>query len=200
MHFTLTTAPADIQSKIRIGLGEVALEEAVYKPLIDLLASERFAAKRVADLEGDATLKGLTFPRLVEALMVLSGGGHAHPVQPTPVVDASKSRTSALNRYICERATHSGDISFLASPVIGGGIPVPRFHQLFLRARERMKSSLPADWAKDAWNVLSAHGERLVIGGKAVEQPEQNLAELSRHADDFATKRLPILQVLQVVS
>ena len=63
-----------------------------------------------------------------------------------------------------------------------------------------MKSSLPADWAKDAWNVLSAHGERLVIGGKAVEQPEQNLAELSRHADDFATKRLPILQVLQVVS
>jgi len=121
-----------------------------------------------------------------------------HPAQSERAVEIARARTSALNRHLCERAAYSGDISFLASPVTGGGIPVPRFHQLFIRAKERIKSSAPHDWAQDAWNALSANGERLVTGGRTLETAEENLGQLRHQAAEFAAKRLPILEALAI--
>ncbi|WP_142811288.1 class I SAM-dependent methyltransferase [Tepidiphilus olei] len=85
----------------------------------------------------------------------------------------------------------------LASPVTGGGVPVSRFEQLFLLARQSGHKTLQ-DWARFAWSLLAAQGQRLVKEGKPLETPDDNLAELSGQASEFAEKRLPLLKSLGV--
>lgn len=95
------------------------------------------------------------------------------------------------------RARGSSEISYLASPVTGGGVAVGRFQQLFLLAlREGRKK--PADWAQAAWGVLEQQGQRLVKEGAALEKPEDNIAELTAQALEFERKSLPVLRALGV--
>jgi hypothetical protein len=198
MRFVLTTAPENIEFNVKAGIGQIHLQEAIYKPLIAAFAREQHPVRSFSELESDPDLRSIGFGQLAQAVVVLAGTGHLHPAQSERAVELARARTSALNRHLCERAAYSGDISFLASPVTGGGIPVPRFHQLFIRAKERIKSSAPHDWAQDAWNVLSANGERLVTGGRTLETPEENLRQLRHQAAEFAAKRLSILEALAI--
>jgi Predicted methyltransferase regulatory domain/Methyltransferase domain len=199
MGFVLLSEPADIGLKIKVGLGEAKLQEQVYQPVIAALAFNQFAPKTIAELEADAGLKGLSFGQLVQALVVLTGAGHVLPARAATATAAAKPKTLALNSYLQERAVRSDEISFLASPVTGGGVVVPRFHQLFLRARTRCGlQSNGADWAKDVWATFLDQGQRLVKDGKAVESSEQNLAELTRQAQEFEAKRLPVMKALQI--
>lgn len=56
-----------------------------------------------------------------------------------------------------------------------------------------------AEWADEATKTLWNQGQRLLKKGTAIETAEETLAELTRRADDFAARRLPILRALQVV-
>ena len=46
--------------------------------------------------------------------------------------------------------------------------------------------------------LLAVQGQRLVKQGRALDTPEQNLAELTAQAAELAEKRLPILKALQL--
>jgi hypothetical protein len=92
----------------------------------------------------------------------------------------------------------SGEISWLASPVIGGGVMLGRFQQMFVSAIFAGRQA-PSDWAQHAWAQLQAQGERIVVDGKALMTPQENLAALSAQADTFAAGRLKLLKVLGVV-
>jgi hypothetical protein len=81
--------------------------------------------------------------------------------------------------------------------VIGGGVAVDRFQQLFLSARQQGRQQ-PQEWAKFAWEAVSAQGQRLLKDGKALDTAEENLAVLIQQATAFAEKRLPLLKVLGV--
>jgi len=132
----------------------------------------------------------------MQAILILAGAGHVHPTQET--ASASRTYCCALNRYLCERARSVGDIQFLASPVIGGAVSVPRFHQVFILALQLGKTS-EAEQAAFAWELLSAQGQRVSKDGKALESPDENIAELTISARQFAIKRLPVLRALGVV-
>jgi hypothetical protein len=56
-----------------------------------------------------------------------------------------------------------------------------------------------AEQAAFAWELLSAQGQRVSKDGKALESPEENIAELTISAREFATKRLPVFRALGVV-
>ena len=193
--FVLTTHADDVPMKVRGALGEATLQEQVYRPVIEVLAENDYAAKKVEQLAAHGKLKALPFAQVLQALFVLTGAGHVHPAQAA--VSSSRTHCHALNRYLCERARSAGDIQFLASPVTGGGVLVPRFHQLFLLALQLGKKS-EAEQAAFAWALLSAQGQRVMRDGKAVESPEENIAELTNMARQFATKRLPVLKALEV--
>ena len=109
----------------------------------------------------------------------------------------AKPRCKALNTHLFNRARFSGDVGCLASPVLGGGVAVDRFQQLFLLARQTGRPQ-PEAWAQFAWEVLSAQGQRILKEGKPIETPEENLAELLTQAKAFSGKRLPILQALGI--
>src|SRR4029077_12785238 len=100
--FILMNDPGDVPMKVGGVLGEVTLQEAVYKPVIEVLAENGFASKKVGDLTAHPKLKGTSFLQLSQVLLVLAGAGHIHPTQQ-PSKD-TRAHCLALNRSICDRA------------------------------------------------------------------------------------------------
>jgi SAM-dependent methyltransferase len=187
----LTTPRADVSLKVTGALGEANLNEGIYTPILELMADHK--PRSLSEIESSVKKENISFIQLIQAVMVLSGAGHLSTVQQTPKKTASK----ALNAHLMEKARGSGDVSFLASPVTGGGIMVNRFQQLFLAAQQQGKKT-PQNWAQSAWEILSSQGQRLIKEGKPIESPEENLRELTAQAQLFADKQLPILEQLKV--
>ena len=96
-----------------------------------------------------------------------------------------------------DKCRASADIAYLASPVTGGGVPVNRFQQLFVLALQQGKKK-PEDWAAFVAQILAAQGQKIVKDGKPLDTAQEQLAELTSQATDFATKQLPILKALQI--
>jgi Predicted methyltransferase regulatory domain len=194
--FVVLTAPGNIPMKVSGSLGEATLDEPFYRSLIESFANEGFAPKTLGQVAAQhPKLASAPLGNLIQAALVLTGAGHLHPAQ-VPSRKA-QARSPALNRRLCERARSSDAFTFLASPVTGGGVPVNRQQQLFLLAAHNGKRT-PSEQAKFAWDTLEPQGSRVIKEGKTLETPEENLAELSREAEEFAEKRAPILKALGV--
>lgn len=193
--FVLLVRPEDIPMTTSGSLGEVKLQEGIYRPLIEILARKAYAPKTLGEIADDPSLQGIGFEELVAAVLLLANGGHAHPAQA--VTKAMRERCKALNLHLCHRARSSTEIVNLASPVAGAGVPVERFQQLFLLALQNERKTA-ADQAAFAWDVLSAQGQRLVKGGATMQSAEENVAELTQHATQFAANRLPLLKALGI--
>jgi SAM-dependent methyltransferase len=194
--FVLLTAPSDIPMKVAGSLGEATLDEKIYRPMIESFAKDGFAPKTLGQISAhNPKLASAPLVNLIQAALVLTGAGSLHPAQePTKQAEA---RSAALNRHLCERARGGDNFMFLASPVTGGGVPVNRQQQLFLLAAHNGKGT-PAAQAKFVWDTLAAQGKRVLKGGKVLETQDENLAELSKQAEEFAEKRAPILEALGV--
>ena len=109
----------------------------------------------------------------------------------------AKKHTDKLNTHLMLKARSSNDISYLASPVTGGGIAVGRFQQLFVLAIQQGKKK-PQDWAAFVAQMLASQGQKIVKAGKPLDTPEENMTELMAQAHEFAVKQLPILKALQI--
>lgn len=117
-----------------------------------------------------------------------------------PVVNVTRPAPPARGSMPFLRiARSSGDISWLASPATGGGVPVGRFEQLFLLGLEDGGAS-PKGLVVFAWERLDAQGQKLLRDGAALETPQDNVAELARQATDFVQTRLPLLRALGVTA
>lgn len=184
-----------VSMKISGALGEASLNDAVYGPVLDLLADLR--PRSLGQIEQSLRGKGLSFAQIVEACLVLTGAGHLCAVQEDNVAAKVRRQTDRLNAHLCGKARSGGDIAFLASPVTGGGVVVDRIQQLFLAAISQ-GGKQPADWAAQVWQTLSVQGQKLVKEGKPLETAEENMAELTAQARTFADRRLPLLRALQI--
>lgn len=191
----LSTHRPDVPLKVSGALGEASLSEAIYGPVLDALAGHK--PRTLGQIE-QAVKESVNFVQLVQVVMVLTGAGHLDPVQDEGVSARAKRSADRLNAHLLNKSRGSNDISYLASPVTGGGITVGRFQQLFLLALNQGKKQ-PVEWAQHAWQVLASQGYKLVKQAKTLETPEENLMELTSQAQAFAEKQLPILKALQVV-
>lgn len=191
----LTTARADVSLKASGALGESTMQEAVYNPILDVLADHK--PRSMGELE--QVLKGhnINISQLIQAVLILTGTGALTAVQDESNVSKTKKRTSKLNAHLINKSRGSVHISYLASPVTGGGVMVGRFEQLILLALAQGKKQ-PAEWAQVVWGILAGQGQKLVKDGKTLETAEENLAELILQAQDFAAKKLPILKAFQI--
>jgi hypothetical protein len=131
-------------------------------------------------------------------MVILTGTGVVAAAHSDRVIEQAKLHTDKLNSYLCDKARNSGELSYLASPVTGGGIAVPRFSQLFLLALAEGKNQ-PQEWARFVWNILSAHGQLILKNGAALETEAENIAELTAQATNFAEQQLPILRALGIM-
>jgi SAM-dependent methyltransferase len=191
----LTANRPDVSLKATGALGEATLKEEVYGPILDALADNK--PKTIGQVETLVADKGINFAALTQAAMVLIGTGALSPAQEDKTIAKARTATDKLNAHLMQKARSSTDISFLASPVTGGGVTVGRFKQLFLLAKASGRKT-PEDWATHVWQILSAQNQRLIKDGATLESPEDNLAELTAQARQFAAKELPILHALGI--
>lgn len=194
-RIVLMNAPEAIELKVTGSLGAATLNESVYLPILDLLADYR--PRTLGQVEQAVQPKAIAFAQVLQATMILMGKGDVALVQEDALVAKAKRSTDKLNLHLMNKSRGSSDIAYLASPLTGGGVSINRFQQLFLLARHQGKKS-PGEWAQFTWQYLAALNQRLTKEGKAIESVEDNLAELTQQATEFADKRLPILKVLQI--
>ncbi len=196
MRFALIKPLDEVPMKVNAAAGEATLQESLYRPLLEQLVARSYAPKSLRELL--ASLPGQPYLQVLQELTVLIGMAAVAPCQSESAAKLTSKRCVALNTHLMERALFSADIDSLASPILGGGLPVARIMQLFLQARSQGKKTAK-EWAHHAWQILESQNQRLLKDGKAVESAEDNLAELNRQAAEFAEKRLPILKALQVI-
>ena len=192
----MTAHRPDVTLKVTGALGEANLLEKVYLPVLDLMADHK--TRTLAQIEQALKDAGITFAQLIQTVLVLCGNGTLSAVQEDAATSKAKKRTDKLNTHLMLKARSSNDISALASPVTGGGVTVGRFHQLFVLAMQQGKKK-SEDWAAFVAQILASQGQKIVKDGKPLETPEEQLAELTTQATDFATKQLPILKALQII-
>ncbi len=186
---------ADVVLKANGSLGEASMQDTVYNPILDALADHQ--PRSLGQIEQQVRGQGLNFAQVLQAALILIGNGTAYAVQEEAAVSKARKVTDRLNAFIWSKARGSGDIGFLASPVTGGGVPVPRFQQLFAMAPAQARKQ-PAELARFVWNVLAAQGQRIMKDGKALESEADNLAELQQQAEVFVHKQLPVLKALGI--
>jgi hypothetical protein len=178
-------------------LGEVKLSEAIYNPIYELMADHQ--VRSLGQIEEVLKARGIELGQLLEAALLLVEMGMFGLAQEADVVAKVKPRTDQLNLHLMNKARTSDDVTFLASPVTGGGIPVSRFDQMFLLARAAGSKS-SAQMAHYVWGLLNLQGRKLVKEGVQIESDEANLAELQSQIELFIEQRLPVLRALGIVS
>ena len=194
ISFALVIHPEDQAYKITGSLGEANLQEDVYKPILEVLADDGFRPKTLDELAKNPRTAKLNHDQAVQALTILCGMGSVMPAQDGKTAKSVTKTAQALNAHLTREAESSANVSVLASPMVGGGINVNRFEQLFIRALENGQKD-PVAWV---WSILKMQGQRLVKDGEAIQDDDGNLAELRDKYDTFKTKRLAILQRLGV--
>ena len=186
---------SSINLTIKAGQGEVTMQEAVYKPILNALSDYR--PKSVSQIEQLVKDKNVSFAQLRQAMLILAGIGAICAVQDEAVVSKAKKQTDKLNAYFCDKAYFSDDLPYLVSPLIGACIASSRTERLFLLARLQGKKQA-GDWAQLAWQALSMRGQKLVKENVTLETEAENMAELLIRANDFVANRLPILKALGI--
>ena len=191
----LITHRPDVVLEVTGAVGTSVMSEDIYGPILDVLADHKVWT--LGKLEQAVKGPGVKFWQLIEAVMVLAGADHLAAAQEAAVTKQAKKHTDKLNDHLMDKARGSGDIAYLSSPVTGGGVSVGRFQQMFLMAMRQGKAQ-PADWAEFVWQQLDSQDHKIVKDGQRLETAEENLAELTTQAADFANERLHVLKALQI--
>jgi len=186
---------ADVSLTVKGALGEAEMNKEVYAPILDLLADHK--VRTLGEIEQGVRARSVTFAQIVQAVTVLAGSGYLAPAQDEQIVAQAKKHTDKLNAHLISKARSSGEISYLASPVMGGGIAIGRFGQMFLLARMEGKKT-PQEWADFTWQIFSMQGQRIQKDGKRLETPEENRTELLAEAQVFEAKFLPVFRAAQI--
>ncbi|MGE0668293.1 MAG: methyltransferase regulatory domain-containing protein [Sphingomonadales bacterium] len=194
-RIVLNVPRADVKLEASGFRGAATLNEEVYKPILDFMADGQ--PRSLGEIEAAVKPSGKTFNQVVQAALVLVGKGDASPANPAEVVEAVRSRTSALNDRILAMAPGGRQVNYLASPVLGGGIHVTNIGQMLLLARQKGHKTDAA--AIDyAYQQFSAQGKRMAKNGVAISDPEENKAEFRREAQTLLDKTLPIQKALGI--
>lgn len=194
LRFTLSTPAEKIPLAIKTRMGEIDLMVQPYQSLITAFAKGPISTR---ELLMSNPLEGASWGQITQAITVLVGANYLQPCLSEPDQDARAESCRLFNLAVCRHAENSEDHQFLASPVTGGGLAISRADRLFMLAINR-GMEVPEEWAADAWQVLAPQGQRLLKDGKMLETDEENLAELTAKAEEFARYRLPTIRSLQI--
>jgi SAM-dependent methyltransferase len=192
----LTTPRAECKLKTAAPIGEANLQESIYNPILDALASHQ--PKTLAQIEQAVQDKGIGMAAIAQAMMVLVGMGQVNVAQDEAVVAKSRKASDQINQRLMTMARTSPTVNFLSSPVVGGGVTANRIQQLYVFAYGNGVKA-PGEMAALVWKLLAQQNQCLVKDGKAIEGAEANLAELNQQAKDFIDKQMPIYKALGVM-
>lgn len=184
-----------IELKVEGRLGEMMLSNAIYDPLLDVLSDHQ--PTTIGQLEQAVAGRGMSLPLVTQAVMMLIGAGKLAPAHDDETCSRVQARSDRLNDFILQSARGNVSILHMASPVVGGGIRVQRYDQLFLLGLRQGRKE-PAELAQFAWQLLASQGEKVMKEGTPLETVDESLNELNAQAHSFRSKVLPMLAALRV--
>ena len=191
----LTRPRSAVAFTVQGAFGQRELSPGAYNPILDVLGDHQ--PRTIGEVEQALSGTELRLPGIYEAVVVLAGKGDLALMQDDEDQAAARVHTDRINLRLFDKARGDAELPSLASPVTGGGIIVPRFHQLFLLGRTQKRNSAD-ELAQFVWDLLAAQNQRVVKDGKTLATPEENLAELAAQAREFIDQRLPLFQALQI--
>ena len=192
----LTTPRADVSLKATGPVGEIALNEGIYGPLLDFLADHK--ARTIGELIAHGETCQISRNQVLQAIFVLSGIGTVSVLRSEEAATLARPQTHKLNMHVCTLSLSTPDFLQLASPATGGAVSADTVQMLFILARSRGDKDVE-QWAAFATAVLARQGRRLTVEGKAVESDEEQSREMLVRARNFRDRMVPILQVLGVI-
>jgi len=181
----LVSPLAKVLVKAQTPSGEPIMSPEDFAPLVTALGGHQPLS--LAELALAVQPQGMDFARLVQAVLLLASEGHLQMAQDEDAISQARAAVLKLNLALMQKTRAGADIDHLASPVTGGGIPVRRYHQLFLLARAEGRQT-PEDWARAAMRSLAAQGLRVTPESSPIVEPAENLEALIRLARDEGKK------------
>ncbi len=190
-RFVLTVAPDSIDMKQRFPVGEVTLQEQIYRPVIARLGE---GPQSIADLMEHPDTKEQSLGALWQACLVLTGLNKAEACLPEAGMAERQESCRRFNAAVFRESRLSDSLRFVASPLTGSAVPLSQLHLFFLLGEIEGKEG-PAC----AWEILSSRNQKLVKDGQTLETAEDNLAFLRDEHGRFTETVRPTLERLQIV-
>jgi SAM-dependent methyltransferase len=187
----VASSPENIAMAGRFPAGEVTLQPEVYRPVIAALAR---GPTSIGDLMANPEIERIGQGGLLQAIGMLCAMRHLVAALPAGGDDLRKANTDRFNAAVLARARHSDELRWLASPVLGTGVMIERFAQLFLLGEKLGRR--PVEFALE---VLQRQGQRLMRNGQALETDVENRSEMHSAWEDFQATQMPRLRRLGVV-
>ncbi|MDA8795783.1 class I SAM-dependent methyltransferase [Gammaproteobacteria bacterium] len=195
IRVTLIKPASDISLKAKGSLGEVTFSEEIYGKVIAQFDTS--AVKSLGELEKSLKESNIKLAEIFEVALALSGTGDLSVAQDDESIKAALAKTQKLNKHLIGKARTSNEIGYLASPVIGGAVPVERFHQIFISAVQN-NCKTASKISEFTWSIIAEQNQRLIVDGAMLETEETNVKELTRQANDFMSKNLAVYQNLMI--
>jgi predicted O-methyltransferase YrrM len=179
-----------VSLEVAFPVGVCKLRPEVYTPILEQLAT---GPKTLGELVLALAPQKIEQASVAQAAMVLVGTGDVAPALSVQQEEQRRTQTERFNVALLERATNSGEISYLSSPVIGSGVAVSRLEMLILLALRRK-----ADPVRFVWQSFASQGVRMLVDGKRLNTEEENLTEIGKRLEEFKSERIPLLQHLGI--
>lgn len=182
--------------KISLGKSIINLNQKLIESLTEYFSADNYCPKNLQNFFQKVT--EFTPASLTDVLILLVNAGKILPCQDNEAINKTQNQCYALNKHICERAKFADEISYLASPVTGGGVALNRFERIFTAAIFDGKNSID-EIADYTWKIFKSQAQVLTIEGKQLLTAEENIAEIQKAIKPFLENRLPVLKTFKVV-
>lgn len=188
--------PSQIEFKAKGHHNEANLDPKMYNILINIILDYRPIS--LGELEIHLARYEINFSQMLQMIFIMIGKGYIAVSQHEKIIEKQRKSSNSLNSYILNASRSSEKINLLATPVVGGAVPIDRMSQLFaLSILDGKKAS--NEWAEFAWRLLKGQGQKLVKDGKPIENDEEALKEMEKQANLFEQLRLPVLRALCIL-
>ena len=191
-RFTRIGTLPDGEISFTTPVGTLTGRPEVYTPLLTTL---RQGPASISDLRRADPAR--TTGDIVQALMLLIGAGHIHPMLPDPTAGAATTR--ALNRWIAQANGAGADMPRLAAPAIGSMLPVDLLETLVVGQLLDGAAEDAPSLARHMLAQLSHSGRSLQRDGQKLEDPREVEQHARKLAQDILTTRVPLLRALGVI-
>lgn len=191
-RFTRIGALPDGEISFTTPVGTLTGRPEIYTPL---LAALREGPASIDDLKRIDPAR--TTGDVMQALTLLMGAGHIHPMLPDPA--QGQVTTRALNRWIARANADGADMPRLAAPAIGSMLSADLLETLVVGQLLDGAAEDAASLARRMVVQLNRAGRGLQRDGQKLEDPREIEQHARKLVQDVLTGRMPLLRALGVL-
>lgn len=181
--------------KISLNIGRGTLKSEIYDPYIQFLGDHQI--HDFDELYQVCQKHNMNVETLYEVLAILHSKGDVKLIINRTPSKKITQQCKQLNQYIIELNNNHKPLGSLASPLTAGAISIDHITQMLLAGYKQ--GNKPEDWAKKVWEVLKKQKRSLVVDGKTLNQPEENIKELEKRAHHINDHLLNIYRRLEII-